>query len=167
MMDSDNIGDFLYLILLVVFGIIGVFSKKKKKPAGNPGPSAPTKDIFETLFPSDQQFEPVKETIYENEDEPDYEAFSAAKSKTETVTSRASITDYTSKLPQEGMSIHNDTYSHNIMGSEISDQIKNVNPIKAGEIGYENMSSKYDLSDSEEIRKAIIYSEILKAKYIN
>ena len=167
MMDSDNVGDFLYLILLVVFGVIGAFSKKKKKPVGKPRPATQPRNIFETFFPSDQNFEPVKETVYENEDEPDYEPFPAAKPKEEPVTSKSSIADYVSTLPKEGMSIHNNTYSRNITGAEISDQIKETDPIKEGEIGYEKILQEYNLSDPEEIRKAIIYSEILKAKYVS
>ncbi|MFB6340564.1 hypothetical protein ACE1ET_02525 [Saccharicrinis sp. FJH62] len=169
-MDSDNIGDFLYLILLVVFGIIGVFAKKKKKPVGTTGaprPSSQTRDIFETLFPSDQDDEPIRETVFEQEDETDYEPFPSVKSKPEVVTTKPVSSDYTSKLPNEGTSIHEDTYSQKIRGTEISDQIKDMNPIKEGEIGYEDSSPEYDLSDPEEIKKAIIYSEILKAKYIH
>ena len=165
-MDSDNIGDFLYLILIVVFGIIGFWANKKKKPVGVPQSKTQVQDIFDTLFPSDHD-EPVKEAVYENDDEPDYESVSKVEPKPETVSADTSTSNYRTSLPKEGMSIHDDTYAKKITHTEISDQIKNMNPIKDGEIGQSESSVEFNLSDPEEIKKAIIYSEILKAKYIH
>ena len=62
-MDFDNIGDFLYIILLLVFSIIGAVTRKKKKPVNTE--REPRKNIFETLFDEEElkpYFEPEETT---------------------------------------------------------------------------------------------------------
>ncbi|MFB6317517.1 hypothetical protein [Saccharicrinis sp. FJH54] len=165
-MDSDNnIGDFIYLILLVVFGVIGAFAKKKKKPVNGPRPASQTRDIFDTLFPSDDD-EMVRESTYGNQDDEDYEPYAHKEIKPQPVPSSKS-SGTKSTLPGEGMRIHDETVSRKITHTEISDKIKDMDPIKAGEIQQQGSNIDVDLSDPEEIKKAIIYSEILKAKYVN
>lgn len=170
-MDLDNIGDFLYLILIVVFGIIGAVTRKKKKPqerTSTPGDRT-SKDLFESLFPDEDDnradgkfydpdevktaYEPVSEVMdTQRKEEQDKEAKRIKKLKRD--------------LPEEGISISKRKHK-SIMHTEISDQIKHQDPVVNTKIVDEIGSVEVDLLDEGEIKKAIIYSEILKAKYID
>lgn len=168
-MDFDNIGDFLYLILLVVFGIVGAITKKKKKPAQGTTSepvhhesSETGKDLFDSLFPTLNEEEPImQEEIQAPEPKQEWpKQFQSSVSGNKKDQKLDVVPD------EEGVSVTHTNKKH-ILHSEIGDHIKKHSPIKDSEIGDSNNGIDIDLSGSEELKKAIIYSEIIKAKYID
>jgi len=133
----DNVGDWLYLLLIAIAGISSLFSGKKKKQAQ----SQPQQKKQEVGFPkSDDDFwgtiEEVESTVYE----PSVVAKSS-KRKTPLLTAESLIPD---SILDRVDDFHDENYAADDEGLS---------------------AESFHLEDLEEVRKGIIYAEILNRKY--
>jgi hypothetical protein len=149
-MNSENISDYLYLILIVVFSIIGALTKKKKNnPVGNGKPTR--KPVFETIFEElSDEFEVEEEELFEKKKEPVKVTFAeqvkAINSRHQSVTK---------------------TKSPFLEGEKFSSDIKTTQIIDELDLTSENQSIKVSFNDLDDLKKALVYSEILNAKYVS
>lgn len=148
-MDFDNIGDFLYLILLAVFSIFGFIGKKKKGAENTKGSSKP---FFETILSMGQD----EEERIEPEPEP-FDTFSEKNKVEETyeTLSKSSIkpSGYIKKL------VSDDGIKQTAKKTILPDAIKE------SEIGSEAEGVLPNFDNSLEIKRGIIFSELIKPKY--
>lgn len=149
----DNLGDWLYILLLVAAGISGLFSSGKKKNKQKAKPAQPQQSAG---FPQDTNprkgfWEILEEMQDEIPPEPKPRPRKAVPAKAATPKKAAAPTPF---LTTES-SIHgakNDQKSP-IMFEEVHDEPHTVT------------REDFHLQDIDEVRKAIIYSEILTRKY--
>ncbi|MCD7976515.1 MAG: hypothetical protein LUG51_04940 [Tannerellaceae bacterium] len=166
----DNLGDWLYIILLVVAGISGLFSsgKKKKTPTqvlGQPGmedrvpeeirteqdASNPGKGFWQMLEEMSREQQPEKRSQKKStrssvQKKPKRETSRESRTKYETLSSRSFDRGYYTP-PAE-------TYVSPITSS-LTDYAEEEQPEVPAE----------SFNQIEEVRKAIIYTEILNRKY--
>lgn len=160
-MDFENFGDYIYLIILVVLSIIGAITKKKKNAEAPVETSGDT--LFESLFNNDEDeedyaperinrkaFVEEKPVVAENKEQSMYRFRKGYKED---------VNLYSTKSRKDA--------ANKVVGTEISDEISKQNAIKSTEIGKASPSVQLNTGDREELKKGIIYSEILKPKYVN
>jgi hypothetical protein len=148
-MNSENISDYLYLILIVVFSIIGALTKKKKNnPVGNGKPTR--KPVFETIFEElSDEFEVEDEELFEKKKEPAKVTFA------EQVAAINALRKPISK--SKSPFLEGEKYTSVIKTTQINDDLEHSN---------ENQSTVVNFNNLDDLKKAIVYSEILKAKYV-
>lgn len=147
----DNLGDWIYIVLLVVVAISGIFSSGKKKKlaedtARRQRRAAPSQDsprdrgFWEVLEEMQDEMQEVKKPVAEKR--PSAKAVArkqAAPSPFLTVESTIPGMQVDRTTPILFEDVHNDP--HRITGDD------------------------FHLQDVDEVRKAILYSEILNRKY--
>jgi len=142
----ENLGDWLYFIIIVVIGIGSMFSsaKKKKREEQDKQQPAPPPDIVTSETASDRDFWDI---LTKNE-----ETFPPVV-KTYSKTKRKSV----NQTPQPFLTAE----------SEIEKAIRKQNPESAFKEEEEipPIVSASDFHDPDTIRKAVIYTEILNRKY--
>ena len=137
----DNVGDWLYLLIIAIAGISSLFSGKKKKQAQ----SQPQQNQQEVGFPkSDDDFWGTIEEIDSTAYEPSVVAKPSkkkAKKKTPLLTAESLIPN---SIRDRADDFHDDNYA----------------------VDAEGLSAEsFHLENLEEVRKGIIYAEILNRKY--
>ena len=149
-MDFDNIGDFLYLILLVVFSIFGLIGKKKK---GAQSTGKPSKPFFETILnmgqDDDEEFEP-KPSVVESAAENDvlidtYEPVGKPTIKPSRYLKELVTDDGFKSTGKKGVA---------------------ASIIKESEIGSDTEGVIPNFNNSLEIKRGIIFSELINPKYL-
>ena len=136
----DNAGDWLYLVLIAIAGISSLFSGKKKTQTQN----QPQQKKQEVGFPkSDDDFWGTVEEVESTAYEPSVLAKPKPKSK-----KQAPLLTAESLIPKSILDraddFHDDNYS----------------------VDDEGLSAEsFHLEDLEEVRKGIVYAEILNRKY--
>lgn len=146
-MNSENISDYLYLILIVVFSIIGALGKKRKNSSGKSG-IPPKRPVFETIFEElsdefevEEEFEVKKETA-----KPTFAQQVATMNAAKQPVSK-------SKTPF----LEGEKFSSSIKTTQINDGLKLIEEQPSLGIRFNNL---------DDLKKAVVYSEILNAKYI-
>jgi len=142
----DSLGDYVYLIVIIVAALSGFFKNKNKKKLLTPAPSAEVEveDDYEEVEPEFhvpvQQLEP--EPIVEKP------RFSTLNSSQESLISYETTTDFNKLKARKDITIH-----HSTMHAAIE-----VPPDEQEE-------SIIQLNSVEEARKAFLYAEIFSKKY--
>jgi hypothetical protein len=140
----DNLGDWLYIILLVIAGISGLLSSARKKK--QPAEVLEQPDIYGDETPDDSFPHPDGRTLFPPYHDIPAPAPAAIEKKKET------LTDYFSKPSQEGQRVIQTSFADL---SEAGDS--------SWETGFHISGESFQ--DTDEAKKAIIYSEILNRKY--
>lgn len=149
----DNLGDWLYIVFLVIAVISGLFSgKKKKHPVAKPvQPREQTEDPLDTE--KEKTFWEILEEMQKSTQE--------AKPRTKKVPATKQVSTKTVKASAAP--------SPFLAGESIgSSRIPKQNSIlleETYEADHRINSEDFHLQDVDEVRKAIIYSEILNRKY--
>jgi len=148
----DNLGDWLYLVLLVIAGVSGLFnSGKKKKQQTEAKPHNPAEETMP--FPKKKSFWELLEEVSTEE---------TAKAKKKVV---PKATSKKQKERQPATKANPFLTAESVIHDSVTRDHKSE-PIESGDEGMHGLSaSDFHLSDLEEVRKAIIYSEILNRKY--
>lgn len=153
----DNLGDWLYIVFLVIAAISGLFGsgKKKKQPAAKP---VRPRNTVETSTESKQK-KGFWDILQEELNGPEQ-----ALPPTKKVVAKKTIT------PQKTVKAKAYTASSPFLAGEktTSSIPQQQNEILMEEISSDNHSvtrEDFHLQDVDEVRKAIIYSEILNRKY--
>lgn len=159
-----DFGDYIYIILAVVFSIVSAVGKKRKKKNKTASPSK-ARGIFEELFDVKSEIlDPVTQPVY-YDDAPESYAFDHEDAqKFNTSDNDEWEEDRSSDLaePLSDMQAKLDSlYSHNT--KDKSDE-KPVQVMKKYHITKPH-SVVSDLRKHSELQKAVIYSEILKTKF--
>lgn len=140
----DNAGDWLYIILLVIAGVSGVFNSARKKkeqlPPNNPKPDFDTKDT-------------------ESESKSFWEIFEEMQQKEPPVKQPIPTRKQTPPTPLRT--------SYDSIKMEGSRQIKHENFFEEGPIDDEKSTLVPDnlFQDVDELKRAVLFSEILNRKY--
>lgn len=141
----DNLGDWLYIVLLVIASVSSLFSSgKKKRRTSTAFPEEPSKDMQPeqpSPFPKDF-WDDIKEI---SEKKPAKPVKSKRKVRTTTATQ------------QPDLSVEHPSVSH-------ASTVSSVRQKEETAIGAEIMPET-TFSDMAELRKAIICAEILNRKY--
>lgn len=144
----DNIGDWLYIVLLVIAGVSGLFNSGKKKKRAN-------------TFPEPSDNEPVYEPVYEPEPQ-------ASKSFRELVEEMTAAPEPLFSTPEKKTGRRSTPPPLPFLTAEnaISSPQTTLSPTR-GLLGGEETGSGPDISfsDRDELKRAIIISEILNRKY--
>jgi len=147
----ENLGDWLYIVILAAVGLSSFFSAGKKKKAEEEAKKqqAPPPDVVTPQTASDRDFWDIF-----TEPEEKYPPV-IAKPKTQKKTSKP----YTSKSTQASPFLTGE--------SDIERAIRKQTPTVSvlEEEEREPLVSAEDFNDPESLRKAVIYSEILNRKY--
>lgn len=150
----DNFGDYIYIILVVVFSIVGAARKKRKKQPTT-HETAPKRNVLEDLFGVGTEIEdPVPQPVYtEVEPVSGRMDFSFDNQKSEEETSLFEVENVPDSI-------------ENSVEREVYD-IKKDAPVKKTKSSH--LSKRNVILESfrnhDEVRKAVIYSEILKPKF--
>ena len=145
----DNLGDWLYLVLLIVAGVGGLFNSGKKKKQQTEAKPA------EEAMPL-----PKKKSFWELLEEASTEETTKAKKKV--------VPKATPKKQKERQPAAKATpflTAESAIPSTIASNYKDELAVGEGEERGGLSMSDFHLNDREEVRKAIIYSEILNRKY--
>lgn len=148
-----DFGDYIYIILAIVFSVVGAMSKKRKaKNTKNKPPSG--RGIFEELFDMNSEVEdPIPQTIFVDDEEHDFQLDYEEVKESPTTAD----TDFTSELRAKLDSL----YAKSPEDQEIKSQAKHA----------ENHEQKKhhslikDLHNSNELRKAVVYAEVMQRKF--
>ncbi|MCD7916838.1 MAG: hypothetical protein LUG96_17245 [Tannerellaceae bacterium] len=165
----DNLGDWLYIILLVVAGASGLFrsGKKKKTPTkvlGQPG--------MEDRMPVEEKEANVQmpgKGFWQILEEMDQQ-------KSRTVRNQPVRPSVHAKIKKEKEKQNSSKPKYETLGSHAWDQSRFPKPIETYSSTIESSFKDYpteeqpevtpeSFTDIEEVRKAIIYAEILNCKY--
>ncbi|MDO4755970.1 MAG: hypothetical protein Q4A54_06475 [Parabacteroides sp.] len=139
-MEVENIGDWLYFLFIIIAGISSLFSSKKKKKGVKPEMPAETEMIPEEN--SDQPEKGFWEILQEMQKQ---------VSPTKPQPKKAPVNKSNQKQPKK-------TENH-------TSRIDTQNQIKNIPENDENTELNLELTHASELRKAVIYSEILNRKY--
>lgn len=148
----DNIGDWLYIVLLVIAGVSGLFNsgKKKKRAAAFPEPSD-----------NEPVYEPIYEPVYEPEPQ-------ESKSFRELVEEMTASPEPLFSTPEKKTGRRSTPPPPPFLTAEntISSPQTTLSPTRSL-LGEEETGSGPDISfsDRDELKRAIIISEILNRKY--
>ncbi len=159
----DDIVNIIYFILIIGAGISGLFnkSKKKKTVVHKPQKVNPWKDIKEELEEIREEFEQKESTqqtiTLETEPVP---SFDIPKGSSETISTDEPFS-YDKKYNDVIFSKEK-KYSKN-KKSYFSDEIKADDIFQSDKLSTNDV---IQFQDVEDVRKAIIYNEILNPKYI-
>ena len=143
----DSFGDYIYLIILVVAGLSGLFRKKKQPDNMNPTPAAPKRSWEDVL----RNLVPVEE---EQKVEPKYEKPILPKKK--------------QSVPQPAMNYDKTEGSTGLRATKQVSQLVSHQRVLVDEIKDEEPKSflqDIQLHSLEDAKRAFIYSEIFNRKY--
>ncbi len=164
----DNIGDWLYIVLLVIAGVSGLFGSgnKKKRPSRVPSEPESAYDPDYT-YEADNTYEPqpekrpaksFREVVEEIASEKPASSFPSSLGRTSPVFSDAGKRSYRQTPPPpppflkgENAFSRQSAGSSDILGSSDEDNEGNAPDIS--------------FSDRDELKRAILISEILNRKY--
>lgn len=162
-MDFSDLGDFLYIILIIAFGIIGAIGKNKKKKALlGAGPAADRKPTFWEEIQRQMTGEQISGKVFDSGDVEDEEVnLSEPIEEEQPIISsplerRKSYTFSEQRLKRESIEYQG-------LGNYGKQQSEPLESIKNDAI--EEDDFKLDLGDIDEVKKGIIYAEILNKKY--
>lgn len=146
----DNIGDWLYILFLIIAGISGLFSSKNKKKRPKQILGQPDQEI-----PTDEENNPQKgfwEILQEMQEEPQKEMpdIPQAKEPPHKQEKRKVSPTPQSFIPEE---------KHNARQTKV----KQPSVVPTAE--EESLLPDLELNHAAELRKAVIYTEILNRKY--
>lgn len=144
----DNIGDWLYIVLLVIAGVSGLFNSGKKKKRAN-------------AFPEPSDHEPIYDPVYD----PDPQESKSFRELVEEMTAAPEPLFSTPKKKTSGRSTPPPPPF--LTGENaISSAQTTLSPTR-GLLGEEETGSGpgISFSDRDELKRAIIISEILNRKY--
>lgn len=139
-MEVENIGDWLYFLFIIIAGISSMFSSKKKKKGVKPETPAETEMMPE-----------------ENSDQPE-------KGFWEILQEMQKQASPTNPQPQK-TPINKSPKKQNKVSTIQTSKIDTQNRIKNVPEDEENTGLDLELTHAAELRKAVIYSEILNRKY--
>lgn len=154
-------GDIIYLILLLAFFVFGIFNdskKKKKKISKSTQPvnlEEEFRDVFREVFqkPQKQPVPPPTPKVVKSKSQPARPAMASARStRWEFQSSLGLVTDF------EGESSLKDSMF-------ASERFDNRPEMEAGETVHPILEQLRSKDGQSEIRKAVIYSEILNRRY--
>ncbi|MDD4516718.1 hypothetical protein [Massilibacteroides sp.] len=149
----DNLGDWLYIVFLIIAAVSGLFNSKKKKkrvpakpvqPQVNPNTSSNTEEekgfweILQEMQNGPKQ--PPKPTV---------KNVPAKKTATKKTAVQQPFLSAESRIP-----------------SSVNRQNESILLEETDETDHNISSDDFHLQDVDEVRKAIIYSEILNRKYV-
>lgn len=142
-----DIGDLIYVILAIVFTIVGAANKKRKrKSTFKPVVSKPS--VFEELFEIEKE-DPIPESAYvEEEVMPKENVFDL---ETERIRERNEYQDYLEKIQSVEVK---DVPTKDIV----------ISPKKKKALAKHNTFLE-ELRNSKELKKAVLYAEILSPKF--
>lgn len=145
-----DFGDYIYVILAIVFSIASALGKKRKGKTTKPSKA---RDIFEQMFESSEVEDPIPQTSYVDEEVD----FMSVEDEWEEEKPAYTI-DTPNDMQEKLDSLY--TYSDDKMEAspivsktELSTKSKKKHPIIK------------DLKNANEVRKAVLYAEILKPKF--
>lgn len=148
----DNAGDWLNIVIMVAAGIIGLLNsgKKKQRPTKAPQTSQQEPDIDEMNEEEDQEEPSSEKGFWELLEE-------IQEKKEEPAQPEAPIPTPTASIPQPVYSFKD----------ELSTPAKPAEPDRSVAPTAEERDSGTETTfiDRDELRKAIIYTEILQRKY--
>ena len=141
-----DFGDYIYIILAIVFSVVGALSKKKKTVVKKS--NSRFQEMFSDLFDEQASDDPIEQmSSYVTEE----------KSPSETVVSES--VEEKAKAPMSLMQEYE--LLKNREAVKVSDSIvleERVKPVKRHYL-------LEDLKNREELQKALIYSEVFKPKF--
>ncbi len=155
----DDIGNIIYLILIILAGVSGLFKKKpqKEKPVvTKPQTTNPWEEIREQLEEIRQDFE--QKEVFEVKKDPTY-SYEVPNGSLETISTEKPFS-YDDKY--NDIKILNNNPVKN-KKNYFSDDIKTDDIFHSDKL---NTNDVIQFKDTEDVRKAIIYNEILNPKYI-
>ncbi len=153
-----DIGDYLYIILLIVFSLASFLNKKKKaKNTSKPKPVILSEDVDQDWFPSVEEKPVYKAPNNENQQTINWPTFNnsqqekqSTRKNTEVITdSYETTSDYSKIKPKKQVKTTSSEFKKAFFNEE------------ANEIS----DLEYNLETIDDVRRAIIYSEIINRKY--
>lgn len=148
-----DFGDYIYVILAVVFSIVSAIGKKRKAKNKSAKPSK-ARSILEELFDSSEVEDPVPQTVFVDE-EPDFMSSDNEWEEESLSYVEEKETDLQVKLSSLSYNQPKDVI---LDTPEILDKKLTITPIK-------RHSVIDDLRQPNEVRKAVLYAEILQRKF--
>lgn len=153
----DNLGDWLYIVFLIIAAVSGLFGSGKKKKQPKPKSAQPHSTV--ETSPDSKPAKGFWEILQEELNGPEQ-----APAPTKKVIAKKTITP-----PNTVKSKAYSTTTPFLAGEKAAASIpQQQNAILMEEIDSDNHSitrEDFNLQDIDEVRKAIIYSEILNRKY--
>lgn len=139
----DNIGDWLYIVFIIIAGISGIFGsgKKKRRPTEILGQPEEVSTQPEESFPGKKFWE-----IFEKPGQPEPQPVRPLKKESH------------SKIKQTNKSF---LEGEKTLMPPVSPQ----QSIPETEIQEQEQTSLYNFQDADDLKKAVIYSEIINRKY--
>jgi hypothetical protein len=154
----DSLGDYIYLIILVIAALSGMLKKKKKSADINTAPAKPKRsweDVLRELTPIDEE---------EAEEEYTEPAFDNATP----ATASPAMVEYVKVEPAKIMSYENTEDSSKLRAQRNMSNISSKNkPSNAKKeiVTAITVENEFSLDTPDEARRAFIYSEIFNRKY--
>jgi len=151
----DDIGNYIYLVIIIVAALSSVFKKKKaQKPVNTPAPEADIKDVLRELLGEKpaQVNKPAPEVI--KDEQPEVEVFQVKEEVGEPYerpVSYETIFDSSKLRIKKNIVKH-----HQEINSIYVDEGLSVEEEPATNLSFANI---------EDAKKAIIYTEIMNRKY--
>ncbi len=160
-MDFDSIKELLPFLFFIIIGIVGSLSKKK---SGNKGTSG--KNVFEKMLDelngenTKKVVDPsVPETLEEDwEEEPAY-AFEQVEERFAPVPEASSVTPAADKVKPTSLL---EAYKQR---KESMQHGKSWAPLEVIDLDEAGHRVELQLNNPDEVKKAVLYSEILKPRY--
>lgn len=144
-----DFGDYIYIIIALLFSVFSAIGKKRKAKNKNAKPSK-ARSIIEELFDTSEVEDPVTDPIYYDEDNEVYDEDE----------------EWGISQPSKVVEPYNDMQAK-LDSLYTKDPIDETEPVIV--VKKETTTRKHsvisDLHNHNEIQKAIIYSEILKPKF--
>ncbi|MDH6358815.1 hypothetical protein [Parabacteroides sp. PF5-9] len=146
----DNIGDWLYIVFILVAALSGLISsgKKKRQQTTTPDPPYETSDSDEST-PTEKGFWEIWEEMQQKQSSPPPSKSRPAtvQKKTKKTPHRVSTPTTTSFLPKGDLFDHEET------------------PLQLIDDSEQYSFADENFQNADELRKAVIYTEILNRKY--
>ena len=141
----DSLGDYIYIVLIAIAALSGIFKKKKEKPVTPAGPDAPSDD-FEDLL---RELLPQKNTPPVVQPEPMIEKKAKASN---TIISYENTTDFSQLKAKK-----------HVNRQPTENQIRETEKLTLER--ERNAENRVEMQTPEDARKAFIYAEIFNRKY--
>lgn len=155
----ENIGDWLYLVIIAVAVFSSLIKPKKKQNLNTPPPVANNQD----LEPWETEEETAKKSSSPQQQVPSWQEILKSLTEERPVVKKEKPKTEPKPFIQSHLSAENTKNKKKPVQSSISDRIKKF----SGDAFYEEESSSInlDFSNLDEIKKGIIYSEIFNKRF--